>query len=146
MELARAFVALHRMHAVFKVIIGEGSIFSGLYNTYKSDVLPKAFDDGKIDGHIPLAEGFRVTVAPKLNASIKDDKKDRAFEWLRENDLEDLITEVVNAGSLTSTARTMIDEGKELPEDIFSVHYSYSTSVTKVAVKDKPPVTKKGKK
>lgn len=77
--------------------------------------------------------GYRYTKSETIRASMKD--KGAAKDWLRHNDLEDLITETVSASTLSATARTLLEEGRELPEDVFNVYILNNTSVTKVSPK-----------
>lgn len=126
--MARAFVVLHRM--VEKIDNDLKPIFR-TFEEYKTQHLPKVYEDSGVTS-LPLAEGYRVGVAQTLRASIRKDQKDAAYQWLRENGLDDLITSTVNASSLSSTARIMLEEdNKELPTDIFNVALMATTSVTK---------------
>lgn len=135
MAIARAFVALHHLHEVLKSIIGTDDspgLFKSIYGPFKSEVVPNVFEDKGIDKTLPLTEGYRVTVSTRLYASLPAANKQRGMEWLRKNGLGDLIQETVNAQTLSATAATMMeDEGKELPEDIFSVHMKYNTSAVR---------------
>jgi hypothetical protein len=76
--------------------------------------------------------GYRVGTSKTLRASILKERREAAYKWLRANGLPDLITETVNAGTLISTAKDMLEEGKELPEALFNVAYVDNTSLTKV--------------
>lgn len=106
----------------------------------KSLIVPQAFDRDKtktltITAPFDNSGNYRITTTAKLRASITKDKREQAHEWLRQNNLGALIVETVNAETLSATARTMMeDEGKELPEDIFTTYYQNSTSVTRVRV------------
>ena len=74
--------------------------------------------------------GYRFTVSTSLSATILD--KDKAYEWLREQGQDGIITETVNASTLSKFAKTYTkDFGLDLPE-CFKVNPYYSTSVTKV--------------
>lgn len=70
-----------------------------------------------------------VGISNKVNASIID--KPRGFEWLRANGAGSLITEVVNASSLSAHAKSLLQEGEELPDDIFKVSTMTYTSIRK---------------
>lgn len=64
----------------------------------------------------------------KYSASIPDGKKPEAYEWLRERDLGAIITETVNAGTLSNTLQTFItDTGIDPPEELFKLT-SYKTT------------------
>jgi len=127
-EVARAFVKLRhlkdRTEAVAKAI-------SIAYEQIKTTTLPEAFDMAGVPS-VNLEEGFRVTVSHKLYASIKKDMKEAALEWLRANDLGDLISPTVNASTLSAVAKTMGEENRELDPELFSVAIVPNTSVTPV--------------
>lgn len=79
-------------------------------------------------------DGFRITTSQTVRASIID--KPLGFQWLRDNELGDIIVEQVNASTLSATAKHMMEnEGRELPETLFRVEIITGTSVT--AVKSK---------
>ncbi len=97
-------------------------------------MIPEAFERESISS-FTTDNGYRVTVSQRFFASILEGMKDVAFEWLRKNKLGDLIQPTVNAGTLSAEGKRMLEEGRELPEQIFSTHYKPSTSLTKVAKK-----------
>lgn len=99
-----------------------------------SERIPRAFEDEKIKSFTTM-NGYRVTVSTSLYASIKADQKLDAYQWLRKNQLGALIIETVNTSTLSATARIMLSEGKELPEDMFSSYTQNTTSLTKVGKK-----------
>ena len=53
------------------------------------------------------------------------------YVWLKQNDLGALIKPTVNASSLSASAKELMENGRELPEVIFSVHTKDSVSITK---------------
>jgi hypothetical protein len=74
----------------------------------------------------------RITRTAKTYASIVD--KDRAFAWLRENELDSLIQETVNSSSLSALAKELMEGGRELPSDEgdpFRVHIKDGVSITR---------------
>lgn len=98
-------------------------------------LIPKAFENENLTS-FTTQDGYRVTVSTVYRASIKTDRKGDAYNWLRENGLEDLITETVNAGTLSAAGKAMVEEkGKELPEDLFNAAFMPTTSLTKVQKK-----------
>lgn len=125
--LARAFVALHRLK---NRIDEELKPFDELFKKFKEVEMPAAFE---VEGvtNVPLAEGFRVGLSHRYLASIKPGQRDQAYQWLRENNLADLITTTVNASTLSAAGKTMLEEkNQELPEDLFNRAYIPNTSVT----------------
>lgn len=88
--------------------------------------------------------GNRMSRTSKMYASIIPDATEgaepqgKAFKWLRDNNLGSLIKETVNASTLSATAKELVENGRELPDDLFKVHTKDSVSITK----GKPKVKK----
>jgi hypothetical protein len=132
--LARAYVVLHRLQARAKDMLkvsDSGKVFGPLVQQYSTVELPQAFEQAGVP-HVVLDEGFRVGVNTRFQASIKPDQKDAAYEWLRDNGLPDLITEVVNASTLSAAAKREIEENnRDFPEELFTIAQLPNVSVTK---------------
>lgn len=79
--------------------------------------------------------GNRITRTARLFASILPSQDGstiaRAYEWLRNNNLGSLIKETVNSSSLNAAAKELMENGHELPDDIFRVHMKDGVSITK---------------
>lgn len=131
-QLARAFVVLHRIKAAIEAVNGkEGGTFPALFNPYKKEHVPELFEAAGVTS-LPLDEGYRVGVSHKTVASIKKGQKEDAYKWLRANNMGDLIVETVNSSTLSATFKTMIEEHNvEPPEETFTVERLPNTSVTK---------------
>ncbi len=70
----------------------------------------------------------RLTLkAPQLYAGIKEDYKEEAFNFLREQGMEDVIKETVHPGTLSSFIKGMIEEGEPIPAFI-KTHYKKNVS------------------
>lgn len=74
---------------------------------------------------------FRVTRTSRVFASILPDTLPDAYQWLRDNEYDSIIKETVNASTLSATAKELMENGKELPDDLFRVHLKDGTSITK---------------
>ena len=97
----------------------------------KEVIIPERFEAEDIKT-VTLDElGQRFTVSSQLRASIKGDMKEEAYEWLRENGLEDIIKETVNSSTLSATARDFVANNKEFPEELFNQQVFANTSMTK---------------
>ncbi len=85
-----------------------------------------------------LARSFNVQV--KYSASILDDPekgKEKGYEWLRENGAGELVQETVNAGTLAAFAKNkIVDEGIDLPENLFKVSTYKAIGVNKYTPKN----------
>lgn len=130
---ARGYVVLHSLDDKIETFVKQ---WNGLYETIKKERLPGVFE-GAGTTTVNLDEGFRVTVSSNIRASIREGQKEAAFGWLRDNDLGDLITETVNASTLSATAKSLLegDIPKELDTAIFNVAIMPNTSVTKTKAK-----------
>lgn len=100
----------------------------------KTVLLPQAFENEALSS-FTLEDGTRVTVSEKINASIPPHVKEEAYQWLVDHNLGALITQTVNASSLSSTAKGILAgevEGVfDLPSELFNVSTRKTTSVTR---------------
>lgn len=97
-------------------------------------LMPKVLQDNNMDMiRIPELErsfGLRN----QMSASIID--KEAGMKWLKDNGHADLIQPTVNASTLASFAKTlMVDEGIDLPDDIFKVTQYQRTGINKYTPK-----------
>jgi len=128
--MARAFVVLHRLKTLLDETVKP---FDKTFAEFKDVRVPAVFETAGVP-NVPLDEGFRVGVSTKFRASFKSEDdggdKDAAYQWLRDNGLGDLITSTVNASTLSSAAKNMLEnENKELPSTLFNVAFVPNTSV-----------------
>ena len=135
-EQARLYLVLRDIADAFEDAVKS---LTGPKDKLKTLIVPEAFDRDKaktltITAPFDNSGNYRITTSAKLRASITKDKREAAHEWLRSNNLGPLIVETVNAETLSAAARALADDGKELPEDIFTTYYQNSTSVTRVRV------------
>lgn len=126
-EMARAFVHVRRVKDELDELSKR---FSKVYEELKSVKLPQKFEEGGVPS-ITLAEGYRVGVSHLVRASIKGEAREAAYEWLREHGLGDLITNTVNASTLSAVAKSMVEDNQELDPELFNVHVLATTSVTR---------------
>lgn len=130
-QLARAFVVLHRLN---ERLLSEDKALKSmkvLYGDYKNVKVPEAFEQAGVP-NVPLDEGFRVGIAIRTVASIVPGKKAEAFVWLANNNAQDLIQPTVNASTLSAFAKQRGEKNEDLPADIFNVVLMSNTSVTKI--------------
>lgn len=128
--LARAFVVLHRLMASIEDALKP---LDATFKEFKEVRVPAIFEQAGVP-NVPLDEGFRVGVSAKFRASLKSEDdggdRDKAYQWLRDNDLGDLISTTVNASTLSSAAKSLMEEhNKELPSTLFNVAFVPNTSV-----------------
>lgn len=124
---ARAYVVLHRVMAKLEA---DSKPLKALFDAYKNLLMPEALEDEGITS-MPLAEGFRVGSSLTFRASIREGKKDEAFDWLRDNGHPDIISDTVNSSTLSAVASELMkDHCRELPAELFNVAIMPNTSVT----------------
>lgn len=79
--------------------------------------------------------GDRVSKSARVFASIVSDPtgdtQQKAYQWLRDNELGALIKETVNSSSLSGAAKELMESGREMPEDLFKVHMKDGVSITR---------------
>lgn len=98
---------------------------------YGMSILPEVFEKEDVTS-LNLSSGYRVTISSVTRASIPAENKAEAYQWLVDNELGDLITNTVNASTLSATAKSLIEEGRQLPEDLFKVAVLPQVSMTKL--------------
>lgn len=109
-------------HTVAEHYAALDEVRKRLYKAYDHDrktTLPERFEDEGVDMlRVPeLKRSFGVLT--KHSASTKD--KEAAMAWLRANGAESLISETVNASTLSAyLASRITDEGKDPPEELFN--------------------------
>lgn len=130
-ELTRAFVALRMVKDAAEDTFKP---FNALYEKMKIEGMPQKFEQAGVPT-INLDEGYRVTISHLVRATVKSDRKQEAYQWLRDNQLEDIVTETVNASTLSAVAKTLGEENRELDPELFSVAIIPNTSVTKTKPK-----------
>lgn len=74
--------------------------------------------------------GYRFTISHRWSCSMVD--KDAGITWLKENGLAPMVFETVNAQTLASWAKGLVeDEGRDPPAELFKTGQMAFTSVTK---------------
>lgn len=125
---ARAYVRVRKFH---EIVDAMKSMTYKLQEFLTLEAMPNVFDKAGVKS-INLDEGLRVSISGLVRASLGPDKE-AAKDWLRKHGAESLVTETVNASTLSAYARSKIDAGEDLPEDLFKVFILPSVSVTKTA-------------
>lgn len=127
-ELARLY-STARLHyeIVGEAMKGVGQLVDLMNRVY----IPEAFENEKISTLTDADTGDRVTITQRMLASIPADNRELAYAWLRENGHESLITETVNASSLSAFAKTQMEAGFELPDEIFKTTIMNQVSLTR---------------
>lgn len=89
------------------------------YDTIRFSVIPGLMDGDGIN-QIGIEGIGRINLQDDVN--VKVISKEKLHEWLTENDMEDMITESVNAQTLTAFVRRRTKAAQDLPgDDIIAV-------------------------
>lgn len=124
--LAERFLCAKRIYDELDAI---KKTVSTMLEALKLHEIPQAFEREKATS-VTLNIGYRVTLSQLTRAQMIDPEAGK--QWLRDNDHEYVITETVNAQTLASLAKELMEQGVELPDDKFKVTLLPSVSVTKV--------------
>lgn len=131
--LAQQFAHLKRM---FDQLESMKKRFSKQIEYMRNTVIPDAFEREGVKS-FTTEDGYRVTVAQRVQASIPAETKHLAFDWLKNNGFEHVVQETVNAGTLGALAKNLMESEDpdalvyELPDEFFKVNIVPTTSVTK---------------
>lgn len=127
-EMAHIYIAVRRISDALKAAT---DVIAEQYRRLGQEIIPDAFANEKITS-FTTSDGYRVTTQIALRTSIIADQKEAAHQWLRDNGLGALITQTVNANTLSAAGKTFLEEGRELPEELFHAYFQNSTSVTQI--------------
>lgn len=96
--------------------------FSAGFRKIYNEELPEMFEDEGVESI--AVDGYTYSSAAKARASINPQRKPDAYTWLRQEGLGAIITETVNANTLSAAMRDMMeDQGKTPPDDLINVFY-----------------------
>lgn len=90
--------------------------------------LPQLMGDDGIN-NITVDGVGRVSLRGDVFASISEQGKSEAFQWLRSTGKESLITETVNASTLKAAAKQWVLNGEPIPECIKITPYTAAVLV-----------------
>lgn len=125
-EACRNYRAMRELEAELKELTSR---INKAIEICKTEKMPMLFQEAGVRSI--TVDDYRFTISETVRASIIPEVKQEAYEWLRENDLGELITETVNASTLAAQARRMAEEGYELDPDFFRTYVLPNVSVTK---------------
>jgi hypothetical protein len=93
------------------------------------EILPEIYE--REDASSITALDYRVTKTESIKAHARN--KEVAIEWLDANGYDAIVDREprVNSQTLNAFARTLMEDGSELPEDIFNVYQFSNTSLTR---------------
>lgn len=118
-----------------KALNDEVKRLNRVVERFNKGVIPDAIEESGMDlVRVPhVARSFYPLV--KHSASMTD--KVKAFEWLRNQGAESLITETVNSSTLSAYLKDRLEnEGIEPPEDVIKLSTYRITGMSKYTPKD----------
>jgi hypothetical protein len=119
-----------RMRAVQDQIKEVLSVITEKVDESRHTILPELFKERGVNSI--GVDGYRFTISQTVRASIPTDTKHEAYDWLRMNELSELIIETVNSSTLAAQAKKMMKDGDALPDDLFKVALVPNVSMTKI--------------
>ncbi len=135
--------ALRLMDQIFrhKELVSEHikSPVEKLYDIMRFTVVPEVFADNDITT-LTLEGIGRCNIMDDIQVSMAGDSKDEKeahkqafYEWLRKNELEDIITQTVNAQTLAAFVRRQLQskDGLKLPYDLIKVNPVTRAQITR---------------
>jgi hypothetical protein len=100
------------------------------YDVLRLEKIPAKMEEGGIE-RITYEGIGRVSLTADLNLSVKAGMKENIYEWMRENNLGDLIQETINASTLKAWYKARIKKGEKTPDDLLNVNPFVRASITK---------------
>ena len=94
---------------------------NGEYDEIRVNLLPEQMEEEGLTG-LKIEGLGSIVLTADLQVTTKGGAKEGLYQWLRENDLDDLIQDNVNASTLKSFVKKRMQEGKDYPSDFLNVH------------------------
>lgn len=124
-QLARHFIEVREL---YDALDGVNKKISDLKREMAEELIPQAFEDAGVST-ITLKEGYRVTISSFVRASTRN--MEAGIVWMKEHDMGSVVKETINASTLAAVAKSMMQENRELPDELFNVYVGTNTSLTK---------------
>ena len=129
-RLSDCLIKYQRLNEEYDALDSERKKIGAMIEEMSRQIIPEMMSEEGIKTITIEEVGRRFTVANRISASMPD--KEGGMAWLRENGHEDLIQETVNSSSLSSFAKSyMEDAGMDLPEGLFKISTLRYVSSTK---------------
>lgn len=130
-ELHDAFAHYKRVKDAYEDLDSVRKGVHAKMEVMKNTILPEKMRDAKTTKQTVEIGNVAYTfyLSTRVSASMLD--KNGGMQWLRDEGHEGIITETVNASTLSAFAKSLLEEsGVELPEDLFKV-----STMTQLAVR-----------
>lgn len=126
--LAKRMRQLDELHDALDIV---RKALNSEYDIIKLKQLPDLMNEMELRTFTVEGAG-RVQLGGDVYASIAADNKEKAYEWLRENNYGSLISETVNASTLKAWCKEGTEQGREMPEELFKITPYTRASLVKV--------------
>jgi hypothetical protein len=100
------------------------------YDFLRHILVPELFERDGID-NMKVTDVGRVSLTSDIRVSIPAHAKDQAFEFFDLLGKGDIVTRTVNASTLKAVVKSMILNGEDVPDTIFTVTPFTRASITK---------------
>jgi hypothetical protein len=130
-ELAQAMLDAKQAHTDAKAIATE---LNDAYQLIARGVVPERMERDQIQNiTVIMKDGSkrRLQINGKISVKTPADRKFDLWSWLRNNDAEDIITETVNASTLSAFIGEQMRNGEPYPNEICDVSIYEVASLVK---------------
>lgn len=120
---------IREMKTIENELEAQKQIVTHIQSTYdhiRKNIIPQRMELEGIPS-IVVNDVGRVTVRPMVQASIRADHKNEAYQWLEDYG-HDIMTQTVNSSTLTALVKRLIEKGEEVPAELFNI-YTYELAV-----------------
>lgn len=102
----------------------------GHFDALRKHIVPEKMEKSGIES-VKLTGVGRLSVRGELYASIDSKSKFKAYEWLKNNGYSDVVKMGVNPSTLKASVKECIENGVELPDELFEVTPFMMAVITK---------------
>jgi len=128
--VAESIAVYARVYTIYEKISDIVKEFGTIKDLFNKSLLPQTMTDHNTNT-LTISEGHRATITEKVYAAVKAGQRENAYKWLKENGADSLVTETVNAQTLSAYAKSLAEENMVLPDEYFNVSVIPSVSLTR---------------
>lgn len=129
MDFETVLEHLHAAKRTLDDLKAQQKVAQQLWDFLSLTIAPDRFEKQNVT-NITI-DGFRYGLRSDLQTSVLKDNRGALYDWLREHDMEDLITETVHAMTLKAWVKEQMMAGNELPDDLLSIHAFTRATITR---------------
>lgn len=132
-DLAQAMLDAKAAHIRAKAVSTE---LNDVYELIARQVIPARMDRDKIQNiTVKLSDGTnrRLQINSKISVKTPAEKKYELWDWLRDHDAGNIISETVNASTLAAYVGEQMRQGEPYPIDICTVSVYEVASLIKAS-------------